>query len=80
MPRKYERKSSQASWESEAMAEAIKAVKEGNMPFQTASKLYNIPRNTLKRRVLDKNKDAKNEIKLLGSIRPVFRNGNRSAY
>jgi hypothetical protein len=28
MPRKYERKSSQASWESEAMAEAIKAVKE----------------------------------------------------
>jgi hypothetical protein len=72
MPRKYERKSSQASWESEAMAEAIKAVKEGNMPFQTASKLYNIPRNTLKRRVLDKNKDAKNEIKLLGSIRPVF--------
>ncbi|KAJ3616588.1 hypothetical protein MTP99_017334, partial [Tenebrio molitor] len=64
--------SSQASWESEAMAEAIKAVKEGNMPFQTASKLYNIPRNTLKRRVLDKNKDAKNEIKLLGSIRPVF--------
>ncbi|XP_046397042.1 uncharacterized protein LOC124163957 [Ischnura elegans] len=42
------------------------------MPMQTAAKNFNVPRNTLKRRVLNKNQHAKEINKVLGHYRPVF--------
>ncbi|KAK9681103.1 CENP-B N-terminal DNA-binding domain [Popillia japonica] len=74
MPRQYKRTSLQQSWDTGAMQSAIKAVIEDNVPLQTASIIYNVPRNTLKRRVLGKNIFATGGKKILGSIRPVPRN------
>ncbi|KAK9693636.1 CENP-B N-terminal DNA-binding domain [Popillia japonica] len=72
MPRQYKRTSLQQSWDTGAMQSAIKAVIEDNVPLQTASIIYNVPRNTLKRRVLGKSIFATGGKKILGSIRPVF--------
>lgn len=72
MPYKYTRKSTQQSWSAEAMKEAILAVKRDKMPFATAAKQFNVPRNTLKRRVLEKNRDATDDKKILGKYRMVF--------
>lgn len=71
MVSKYKRKTEQQSWDPQAMQRAINAVKDG-MPMQTAAKNYNVPRNTLKRRVLNKNQHAKDTNKVLGHYRPVF--------
>lgn len=54
------------------MQSAIKAVIEDNVPLQTASIIYNVPRNTLKRRVLGKSIFATGGKKILGWIHPVF--------
>lgn len=72
MPYKYIRKSTQQSWEAEAMQHAIEAVRRDKMPFATAAKQFNVPRNTLKRRVLEKNRDAIEDKKILGKYRKVF--------
>lgn len=72
MPYNYKRKTTQQSWTSEAMTGAILAVKRDRMPFATAAKQFNEPRNTLKRRVLDKNQDATDDKKILGKYRKVF--------
>ncbi|KAK9752252.1 CENP-B N-terminal DNA-binding domain [Popillia japonica] len=72
MPRQYKRTSLQQSRDTGAMQSAIKAVIEDNVPLQTASIIYNVPRNTLKRRVLGKSIFATGGKKILGSIRPVF--------
>lgn len=72
MPRKYERKSDQQTWDHVAMQNAIRAVKQDKMPFSTAAKQFNVPRNTLKRRVLGKNRDAVDDKKVMGSLRSVF--------
>lgn len=42
------------------------------MPFTTAAKQFNVPWNTLKRRVLDKNQDVTDDKKILGKYRKVF--------
>ena len=68
MPRVYKRKTNQQGWD----CAAIKAVRDDNMPFATATKTFNIPRNTLKRRVLGNNIDAIENKQLLGKYRPVF--------
>lgn len=69
---KYKRKSQQQTWDSTSMQRAIEAVKNEGMAFQTAAKQFNVPRNTLKRRVKDTNVDAKGNKKVLGKYRPVF--------
>lgn len=74
MVSKYKRKTEQQSWDPVAMQRAIDAVKKDGMPFQTAAKNFNVPRNTLKRRILNKNKEAVNTTKALGHYRPVFSN------
>lgn len=72
MPYNYKRKTTQLSWTSEAVNGAVLAVKRDKMPFATAAKQFNVPRNTLKRRVLDKNQDATNDKKILGKYKKVF--------
>lgn len=72
MPYKYVRKSTQQSWDVEAMQHAIEAVRRDKMPYATAAKQFNVPRNTLKRRVLKKNRDAIEDKKILGKYRKVF--------
>ena len=54
------------------MREAIKCVRNGEMGCKKASKLFGIPRMTLKRRVNNSNQDATEDRKILGSKRPVF--------
>lgn len=53
------------------MLKAIEAVQNG-MAWKTASQTFSVPRSTLKRRVLDKNKDACSNKKILGAKRSVF--------
>lgn len=72
MPNKYTRKTTQQSWDANAMREAIEAVKRGEMGFLKASKQFQVPRSTLKRRVKGANKIATGYTKGLGSRRPVF--------
>ncbi|PSN32039.1 hypothetical protein C0J52_23770 [Blattella germanica] len=74
MPSKYERKSSQQSWDTEAMMKAILAVRNGEMKFATAARHFSVPRNTLKRRVNNKNIDATENKKVLGKYRCIFNN------
>ncbi|KAG5863977.1 hypothetical protein JTB14_007205 [Gonioctena quinquepunctata] len=47
------------------MLRAIEAVKNHGMCFKTASRNYNVPRTTLKRRVLNVNKDALKKYRVL---------------
>ena len=72
MPSKYNRTSTQQSWDAEAMMEAILAVRNGDMKFSTAAKHFNVPRNTLKRRVNKKNIEATENKKILGKYRCTF--------
>ncbi|KAG5876815.1 hypothetical protein JTB14_014145 [Gonioctena quinquepunctata] len=50
---KYKRKSEQQSWVAGAMQRAIEAVTNDGMAYSTAAKTFSVPRNTLKRRVLE---------------------------
>jgi transposase-like protein len=60
------RKSSRQSWTPEAMESAIRDVQAG-VPVRTAARQHgNIPRNTLKRRVLNRNKQVRGSDKGLG--------------
>ena len=72
MPRNRVRTTAQQSWSPSKMLEAISAVREGSMGCKKASKIFGIPRTTLKRRVNNLNIDATEEKKVLGSKRPVF--------
>ncbi|KAG5884367.1 hypothetical protein JTB14_003314 [Gonioctena quinquepunctata] len=69
---KYKRKSEQQSWDAGAMQRAIEAVTNDGMAYSTAAKTFSVPRNTLKRRVLGENIDAKGNRKVLGKYRAVF--------
>ncbi|KAG5875111.1 hypothetical protein JTB14_008003 [Gonioctena quinquepunctata] len=69
---KYKRKSEQQSWDAGAMQRAIEAVTNDGMAYSTAAKTFSVPRNTLERRVLGKNIDAKGNRKVLGKYRAVF--------
>ncbi|KAG5882219.1 hypothetical protein JTB14_012469 [Gonioctena quinquepunctata] len=55
---KYKRKSEQQSWD--------------GMAHSTAAETFSVPRNTLERRVLGKNIDAKGNRKVLGNYRAIF--------
>ncbi|XP_076043601.1 uncharacterized protein LOC143026680 isoform X2 [Oratosquilla oratoria] len=55
MPRKYVRISNRGEWNAEAMQNAISAVKEKKMGLKKASKEFNVPKTTLRRRVKEKN-------------------------
>lgn len=54
------------------MQRAIDAVIKDGVPWQTAAKRFQVPRNTLKRRALDKNVHATKTKKMLGKFRPIF--------
>lgn len=71
MVRNRKRSSSQQNWSANNMLKAIEAVQNG-MAWKTASKNFSVPRATLKRRVLNKNKDAVSNKKILGAKRSVF--------
>lgn len=72
MVRNYERTSTQQSWSSTSMEEAIKAVKNGQMGYLKASKTFNVPKATLIRRCKDKYKRLSVNEKGLGRYSPVF--------
>ncbi|KAG5870263.1 hypothetical protein JTB14_012273 [Gonioctena quinquepunctata] len=55
-----------------AMQRAIEAVTNDGMAYSTAAKTFSVPRNTLKRRVLGENIDAKGNRKVLGKYRAGF--------
>lgn len=55
MPRSYERTSNRGSWTQELLQAAFKAIKEDGMTIYTASKTFNIPERTLRRRILTNN-------------------------
>lgn len=67
----YKRKGERQSWDSGNMQKAIEAVKDG-MAFLTAATTYNVPRNTLKRRVLNQNMRATGNKKEFGGFKSVF--------
>ncbi|KAG5891223.1 hypothetical protein JTB14_004338 [Gonioctena quinquepunctata] len=69
---KYKRRNEQQSWDAGVMQRAIEAVTNDGMAYSTAAKTFSVPRNTLKRRVLGKNTDAKGNRKVLGKYRAVF--------
>ncbi|CAH1963744.1 unnamed protein product [Acanthoscelides obtectus] len=72
MPTRYTRTTQQQTWDSEAMEKAIRAVRNGEMGFLKASTVFGDPRSTLKWRVQRKNKHAVENVKILGSRRPIF--------
>lgn len=51
MPRKYIRKTNRGSWSQENLELAIQSVTEESLSINQASKLYNIPNRTLRRRI-----------------------------
>ena len=72
MPRNYQRKTTRQSWTVGAMEAALNAVETAEMGYKKAPKEFGVPRNTLKRRHLGINKNAKGSSKTLGSYTAVF--------
>lgn len=52
MPRTYVRKSKRGSWTEDQLKNAFKAIKEEGMSVYKASKTFDIPEKTLRRRIL----------------------------
>ncbi|KAG5862510.1 hypothetical protein JTB14_018112 [Gonioctena quinquepunctata] len=78
MVQKRQRPTTQQTWSAENMLRAIEAVKNHGICFKTASRKYNVPRTTLKRRILNVNEDAAGtEKKMLGANRPVLKKDKR---
>ena len=73
---KWQRTFGRNSWNKDIMITAIEAVKK-EMSAKNASKLFEVPRTTLRRRVRDKNLPATGNKKVLGSRKPVFEKGKR---
>lgn len=60
-------------WSEDNMQEAIDAIRSKSMGYKLAAKTYSVPRSTLKRRVLEKNKISKGNRKgFLGGHQSVF--------
>lgn len=57
MPRTYVRKSKRGSWTEDQLKNAFKAIKEEGMSVYKASKTFDIPEKTLRRRILKNNSD-----------------------
>ncbi|XP_014677801.1 PREDICTED: tigger transposable element-derived protein 6-like isoform X2 [Priapulus caudatus] len=72
MPREYKRKSTRNSWDTVSMEQAITAVRSKEMGLKRASRQFNVPKTTLKRRVHDTNKKAKGASKVLGRYETVL--------
>jgi len=58
MVRYYKRKTTRQSWTEQAMESAMHDVLQSGVAVRTAAREHNIPRNTLKRRVLNRNKQV----------------------
>lgn len=56
MPRNYSRKTDRQGWDNISMEKAIQAVKNNEMGWLLASKVFNIPQSTLRRHALKQNK------------------------
>lgn len=70
MVNKYKRTSVRQSWSEGDMQQAIEAINNKAMGWLKASKTFNVPKATLRRRVNGTNKVFKNQMKGLGSIQP----------
>lgn len=62
----YKKKSNRGSWKEENMAQALQAVAEKRMGWLMASKHFQVPQATLRRRAMNKNKIALGTKKHLG--------------
>lgn len=69
---KYVRKTNRQQWDENAMQRAIRAVKDGEMGWLKASRTFNVPFTTLRRRAADVNKRVKNVSKGLGRFSTTF--------
>lgn len=68
----YVRKTNRASWSEENMEKAMDKVKAKEMSIGEASQYYDIPKSTLGRRVLGRNKVVKGSEKQLGRFNTTF--------
>jgi hypothetical protein len=68
MPRKYQRKTEFQTFNETSMELAIKACHEKQMGYLRASREFNVPICSLRRRVNNKNVRAKGTQKVLGSL------------
>lgn len=64
----YKRKTDRGAWSEGDMERAIQAVRNGEMGWLKASKIFNVPTATLRRRAQGKNKFAVNAEKRFGSF------------
>jgi hypothetical protein len=70
MVNKYKRKTDRQSWREEDIQNAIDAVQRDEMEWLLASKEFNVPQATLRRRARNKNKHVNATKKGLGRFRP----------
>jgi DDE superfamily endonuclease/helix-turn-helix, Psq domain len=70
MVNKYRRKTDRQNWREEDMQNAIDAVQREEMGWLLASKEFNVPQATLRRRARNKNKYVNATAKGLGRFRP----------
>lgn len=68
----YVRKTTRGDWQEENMDKAIASVLANEMSIREASEYHAVPKSTLGRRVLDKNKVAKGAAKHLGRFQTTF--------
>lgn len=69
---KYKRTSTRGSWSEASMGEAIEKVQNKELSLNEASKVYNLSKATLFRRVAGRNKVAKGSRKHLGRFEATF--------
>lgn len=72
MPRNYVRKTKRQTWDTESMNGAVLAVRNGEMGWSRASKLFKIPQATLRRHALSSNKTINIGEKRLGRFKPTI--------
>ena len=68
MVRNYKCKTNRQSWSKDSMKKALNALENGTS-LGAASKEFQIPKTTLRRRFKDQNKHAKNHTKILGNYK-----------
>ncbi|KAK9731619.1 CENP-B N-terminal DNA-binding domain [Popillia japonica] len=68
----YHRKTDRQLWSKESMGFAIEAVQDGRMGWLAASKQFNVPQATLRRRAQGKNKQVRGVDKGLGRFCTTF--------
>lgn len=72
MPRNYKRTTDRQTWSEESMQKAIEAVRNKEMGWLVASKIFGIPQATLRRHALGSNKTLGSNSKGLGRWKPTF--------